>query len=125
MANHAGVEGARGSYELQPESSLSGPALRTFFNLAELEAARGRATPVAGRSPESTTYKWKRARDGAQSRDTLERISYLLGVFKALTTLFPQTERAGLNSLASLGQYRDDMEHQAPISRAGPGSAWR
>lgn len=78
-----------------PEEVLAAPALRTFFNLAErwkLRVAEQRK--LLGDPPESTFYKWKREREGALSRDTLERISYLLGIFKALAILFPQTDRA-------------------------------
>ena len=75
--------------------SLSAPALRGFFKLAErwgLKVAEQRK--LLGDPPESTFYKWKRERDGTLSRDTLERISYLLGIFKALAILFPQPDRA-------------------------------
>jgi hypothetical protein len=75
--------------------ALSGAGLRAFFNLAErwkLRVADQRK--LLGDPPESTFYKWKRERDGALSRDTLERISYLLGIFKALAILFPQPDRA-------------------------------
>ncbi|MBN8737608.1 MAG: DUF2384 domain-containing protein [Xanthomonadales bacterium] len=95
MTNPARVEDSRGSYAAQPESTLSAPALRTFFNLAErwkLRVAEQRK--LLGDPPESTFYKWKREREGTLSRDTLERISYLLGIFKALAILFPQAERA-------------------------------
>jgi hypothetical protein len=89
------IEDARGVYLARPESSLAGPALRGFFSLAarwKLRVAEQRR--LLGDPPESTFYKWKRERDGALSRDTLERISYLLGIFKALAILFPQPERA-------------------------------
>ena len=89
------IAGARGMYRAQPESGLGGPALRTFFHLAErwqLRVAEQRK--LLGDPPESTFYKWKRERDGTLSRDTLERVSYLLGIFKALAILFPQAERA-------------------------------
>ncbi|HEX7326132.1 MAG TPA: MbcA/ParS/Xre antitoxin family protein [Rhodanobacteraceae bacterium] len=82
-------------YRLAPDASLAGPALRAFFRLAErwqLRVAEQRK--LLGDPPESTFYKWKREGDGALSRDTLERISYLLGIFKALAILFPQAERA-------------------------------
>jgi hypothetical protein len=77
------------------ENTLAGPGLRAFFNLAErwkLRVAEQRK--LLGDPPESTFYKWKRERDGVLSRDTLERISYLLGIFKALAILFPQADRA-------------------------------
>jgi hypothetical protein len=95
MTNPAYVEDSRGTYAVQPGSALYGPALRTFFNLAErwkLRVAEQRK--LLGDPPESTFYKWKREREGALSRDTLERISYLLGIFKALAILFPQADRA-------------------------------
>jgi hypothetical protein len=89
------IEDTRGLHEAPAESGLAGPALRTFFNLAErwkLRVADQRK--LLGDPPESTFCKWKRERDGALSRDTLERISYLLGIFKALAILFPQPDRA-------------------------------
>jgi hypothetical protein len=89
------AEDAGGTYHTQADSALAGPALRAFFRLAErwkLRVADQRK--LLGDPPESTFYKWKRERDGALSRDTLERISYLLGIFKALAILFPQPERA-------------------------------
>ena len=96
MAQRAeGIADRRGQYQVTPDIGLAGPALRTFFRLAErwqLRVAEQRK--LLGDPPESTFYKWKRERDGTLSRDTLERISYLLGIFKALAILFPQTERA-------------------------------
>ena len=89
------VEDAGGIYRAQAEPDLAGPALRAFFRLAErwkLRVAEQRK--LLGDPPESTFYKWKREQDGALGRDTLERISYVLGIFKALAILFPQPERA-------------------------------
>lgn len=96
MKQHtAPVESVPESQGSQPEAGFAGPALRAFFKLAErwkLRVADQRK--LLGDPPESTFYKWKRERDGALSRDTLERISYLLGIFKALAILFPQPDRA-------------------------------
>lgn len=75
--------------------ALGGAGLRAFFNLSErwkLRVAEQRK--LLGDPPESTFYKWKREREGALSRDTLERISYLLGIYKALQILFPNNEQA-------------------------------
>ena len=88
------IEDSRGRYTPQ-EADLVGPALRAFFHLSErwnLKIAEQRKQ--LGDPPESTFYKWKREHDGTLSRDTLERISYLLGIFKALAILFPQPDRA-------------------------------
>jgi hypothetical protein len=78
-----------------PGHQLGGPALRAFFNLAaewNLRVAEQRK--LLGDPPESTFFKWKRQRDGALGRDTLERISYLLGIWKDLQILFPEAARA-------------------------------
>jgi hypothetical protein len=78
-----------------PAEDLGGPALRTFFKLAEqwdLRIAEQRK--LLGDPPESTFYKWKRQQDGVLGRDTLERISYLLGIYKALQILFPDPAQA-------------------------------
>ncbi|HEY0180273.1 MAG TPA: MbcA/ParS/Xre antitoxin family protein [Dokdonella sp.] len=74
---------------------LGGPALRAFFAIAErwgLRVAEQRR--LLGDPPESTFYKWKRERDATLGRDVLERISYVLGIYKDLQILFPEAERA-------------------------------
>lgn len=78
-----------------PLDRLAGPALRAFFEIAErwqLRIADQRR--LLGEPPESTFYKWKRQRDAVLSRDVLERISYLLGIYKSLQILFPDPARA-------------------------------
>jgi hypothetical protein len=79
----------------RPEPDLEGPALRAFFRIAEewdLRVIEQRK--LLGDPPESTFFKWKRQRGGAIGRDTLERISYLLGIWKNLQILFPDGVRA-------------------------------
>lgn len=74
---------------------LGGPALRAFFAIADAWALKsGEARRLLGDPPESTFYKWKKQRDGAPGRDVIERISYVLGIFKALQILFPDPTRA-------------------------------
>jgi hypothetical protein len=78
-----------------PVENLGGPALRTFFKLADLWDLRiAEQRKLLGDPPESTFYKWKRQQDGVLGRDTLERISYLLGIYKALQILFPDSAQA-------------------------------
>jgi hypothetical protein len=74
---------------------LGGAALRAFFNLAEhwkLKGAEQRT--LLGDPPESTYFKWKKQQDGSPSRDVIERISYLLGIWKDLQILFPDPAQA-------------------------------
>ncbi|MEO7067992.1 MAG: MbcA/ParS/Xre antitoxin family protein [Rhodanobacter sp.] len=74
---------------------LEGPALRAFFRLAEHWGLRvSEQRKLLGDPPESTFYKWKRQQNGALGRDTLERISYLLGIWKSLQILFPEIAQA-------------------------------
>lgn len=78
-----------------PVEASGGAALRTFFRLAghwKLRIADQRK--LLGDPPESTFYKWKRQQDGSLGRDTLERISYLLGIWKDLQILFPDPAQA-------------------------------
>jgi hypothetical protein len=78
-----------------PAGELGGPALRAFFRLAEhwkLRVAEQRR--LLGDPAESTFFKWKRDQDGNPGRDVIERISYLLGIWKALQILFPDPAQA-------------------------------
>ena len=84
---------------LQPEfvaaTELGGPALRAFFKLAEQWELRiSDQRRLLGDPPESTFYKWKRQQEGTLGRDVLERISYLLGIYKNLQILFPDPKQA-------------------------------
>ena len=81
--------------ETFPAGDLGGPALRAFFGLAEQWKLRmADQRKLLGDPPESTFYKWKRQRDAALGRDTIERISYLLGIWKSLQILFPDPAQA-------------------------------
>lgn len=81
--------------EATAEGALAGPALRAFFRIAaawDLNTAQQRI--LLGSPPPSTYFKWKKTGDGALARDALERISYLLGIYKALQILLPDPQRA-------------------------------
>lgn len=80
---------------LEVSGDLAAPALRAFFRVAEhwqLNTAQQRT--LLGNPPSSTFFKWKKEQGGALSRDVLERISYVLGIYKALQILLPEPERA-------------------------------
>jgi hypothetical protein len=69
--------------------------LRTFFNVAEAWKLSAReAMTLLGLRSRSTYHVWKDGRSGPLPRDTLERISYVLGIFKALQMLLPSHESA-------------------------------
>ena len=71
---------------------LTGPALRTFFRIAEAwklnEMEQMRLLGVDSRS---TLQNWKRGAVSVIPKDALERISYVLGIYKGLQILVPQT----------------------------------
>lgn len=70
--------------------NLSGPALRTFFNIAQLwDLSVDEQMTLLGLSARSTFFKWKKDSDVTLSRDTLERISYIVGIYKSLQILLP------------------------------------
>jgi len=74
--------------------NLSG-ALRTVLNILDAWDV-----PLAARlkmlgCSKSTYFRWLQTRElGDTSRDTLERLSYILGIWKALGILFAQPEMA-------------------------------
>lgn len=74
---------------------LSGPALRTFFRIAELwSLSVDEQMTLLGVSARSTFYKWKRDPNTVLPKDTLERISYILGIYEALQILLPDEKAA-------------------------------
>lgn len=76
-------------------ADLGGPALRTFFNLAKTwKLSEQEQMKLLGLNSRSTLHAWKSGRVSKISRDTLERISYLLGIFKAINILLPDPKRA-------------------------------
>ena len=75
---------------------IASAALQAFFNLAErwgLSVSEQRT--LLGSPAESTFFKWKAEKTaGRLSRDALDRISYLLGIYKALNILLPSPRAA-------------------------------
>lgn len=85
---------------LEPKShftpeTLGSTALTAFFNIT---AAWGLTADdertLLGSPPRSTFFKWKSERAARLSADTLERISYVMGIYKDLHILLPTPESA-------------------------------
>jgi hypothetical protein len=69
--------------------------LRTYFSIAEAWKLNAReAMTLLGLRSRSTYHVWKDGKAGPLPRDTLERISYVLGIYKALQMLLPSDEAA-------------------------------
>jgi len=71
---------------------LTGPALRTFFRIAEAwDLKEQEQMRLLGLDSRSTFQSWKRGAVSAIPKDALERISYILGIYKGLRILLPRT----------------------------------
>ncbi|PAJ90006.1 MbcA/ParS/Xre antitoxin family protein [Burkholderia ubonensis] len=86
-------------HPVPPQASvaqMSAAGLRAFFNIARDWALTVDEQIVLLGSPgRSTFFKWKAAPESARlPRDTLERLSLLLGIYKALQILLPQSAAA-------------------------------
>jgi Protein of unknown function (DUF2384) len=68
---------------------LSGSALKAFFNLIDKWKVRDEdARGLLGGISNGPYYSWKKRPDRLLDSDVLTRISYLIGIFKALNILY-------------------------------------
>ena len=76
--------------------AMSAAGLRAFFNIArDWGLSTDEQMVLLGAPGRSTFFKWKSAPESADlKRDTLERLSYLLGIYKALQVLLPAPSAA-------------------------------
>lgn len=93
MAQPAELRVPEASAILRDSARASRPALHAFSAIAgEWELTPKQRQSVLGLAP-STYYAYlKRPESARLSPDTLERISYVLGIFKALRILLPRGE---------------------------------
>lgn len=78
---------------VRPEELDHKAALQWFFNLAEAwELSTDQQIKLLGSPPRSTFFKWKKE-GGQLSKDTFERISNLLTIYKSLRILFTEQAR--------------------------------
>ena len=74
---------------------LSGAGIRTFFGIAALwDLDIEQQMALLGLRSRSTYFKWKRERKARLDHDQLERISHILGIYKALQILLPDQPSA-------------------------------
>ena len=67
-----------------------GAGLRAFANIAEAwQLSIAEQLTLLGIASRSTFFKWRRERNPRLPRDTLERLSYVLGIYKSLQILLP------------------------------------
>ena len=71
------------------ESHQTHAALRAFFALSDKwQLTRDQSLTLLGRPSASTYHNWKNLKARSLSHDTMERISYLLEIHKALRIIF-------------------------------------
>jgi hypothetical protein len=78
------------------QATAAGAAgLRAFARIADLwHLSIAEQLTLLGLSSRSTYFKWRKEPQVRLPRDTLERISYILGIYKALQLLLPDTRAA-------------------------------
>lgn len=83
---------------VQDPARTTGIALRTFFNIAgdwDLNAEQSMTLLGFDERTRSTFFKWKRDPESARlTKEKLERLSYIFGIYKALQVLLPKSESA-------------------------------
>ena len=75
--------------------ALGGAGMRAFVNIAEAwDLSVAEQLTLLGIPSRSTFFKWRREREPRLPADTLERLSYLLGIYKSLQILLPDARAA-------------------------------
>jgi len=70
-------------------------AMAGFFRIMQLwDVDNARTRRILGQPPERTFFEWKAGRVGRVPEDTLRRIGYVAGVYKALQILYSNPEQA-------------------------------
>jgi len=106
---------------LVPNKTASA-ALKAFFNIAELWNLSGaQQMSLLGLDNQSTLYKWKKEPDSAKpNKDLLERISYILGIYKDLQILLP--DNASADAWVSNPSSAQLFAGKSPLARMCHGS---
>lgn len=77
------------------DASAHQAAKRAFFRIMEAwGVSDADALVLLGRPGRSTLYAYKKGQGGRLPHDCLERISYVLGIYKALRLIFSNDEQA-------------------------------
>jgi len=78
-----------------PSNALAEVALKGFFQVADRWGLNAREQmALLGQPPRSTYFAWKEGTRAVLGRDTLDRISCILGIFKALRLVLPDAAQA-------------------------------
>jgi hypothetical protein len=110
-----------GAVELLPtisEDALQRAAMRGAFLMFERwQVSNKDARAMLGNPPERTFYAWKDGKVGRVPEDTLRRIGYLSGIWKALQILYSNPGHAD----SWLQRANKAFGGQAPVTRMAAG----
>jgi hypothetical protein len=102
-------------------AEMGAAGFRTFMNIAEhWSLSVSDRTRLLGDIAESTYHKWRAGKIGELSRDQLERLSLLLGIYKALRLIFSD-EVTGTRWLRGVNS-ESTFASRAPLDRMLDGS---
>jgi hypothetical protein len=77
------------------DPAVSKAAKKAFFRIVDLWQVDNEGARILLGSPgRSTFFAWKKGEGGLLPHDSLERVSYLLGIYKGLQLLFPDAAQA-------------------------------
>lgn len=89
------IKEVKNSNRLVNHTTKSQVALKAFFNMSkEWGLNNDQQIILLGTPGRTTFYRWKKGETRGLSEDTLERVSYLLGIYKALHILFTSKSQA-------------------------------
>jgi hypothetical protein len=95
MTASTGSQLLRHPIPAQTGSTPGGAGLRAFEKIAEAwKLSVAEQLTLLGIDSRSTFFKWRRERNPKLKRDTIERLSYLLGIYKSLQILLPDPKAA-------------------------------
>lgn len=101
-----------------PENALHQAALRGFFSMMHAwHLDNETARILLGSPPERTFFAWKSGKVGRVPEDTLRRIGYLAGIWKALEVLYTNPTQAD----TWLSRPNAAFGGQAPVQRMAAG----
>lgn len=69
-------------------------ALKAFFGITHKWKLTAEQERTLLGTTSATFFRWKKNKDGSLTQDTLERVSYILGIYKALRILLPSEDAA-------------------------------
>lgn len=87
--NEKTVDYRSGSRNQVSDEAMAAAGLTAFFSIAqEWGLTTDQQIILLGSPGRTTFFQWKRSLRGNLSRDTLDRLSYILGIYKDLHILF-------------------------------------